>query len=231
VGRISCPSTKRTTRSMKLPPKGSIRSFSQLGSLATSSVNEPSRAKRSETCVRSRSCAAAGEAADNSITTDNQRKEREDRKKSNSLCDLCGLCVDIVSDVPVTGGIIRAMTTMAFLTVVALGAQAAPPTPKVEIVSVTGCLKEASANTWTLVSATDPVPSNANAPAAKDIPATPPAGKNEYRLIGVSEFNLPSHKDHTVVVKGLFLKATPTSRINVTSVTMVAATCVPAGGK
>src|SRR5690349_22046683 len=52
---------------------------------------------------------------------------------------------------------------------------------KVDIVSVTGCLREASANTWTLTAATDPVPSTANAPAAKDIPKTPPAGRNEDR--------------------------------------------------
>jgi hypothetical protein len=92
----------------------------------------------------------------------------------------------------------------------ALNAQAAP-SPKIDIVSVTGCLKEAAPNAWNLSSATDPVASNANAPAAKDIPSTPPAGKNEFR---------------PVVVKGLFIKATPTSRLNITSVTMVAPTCV-----
>jgi hypothetical protein len=110
----------------------------------------------------------------------------------------------------------------------ALAVQAAPaPTPKVEIVSVTGCLRENPPNTWTLVSATDPVPSSANAPQPKEIPTTPPAGKNEYRLIGVFEFNMPAHKDQTVVIKGLFIKATPTSRINVTSVTTAVPSCAP----
>ena len=111
---------------------------------------------------------------------------------------------------------------------VALVAHAAPSS-KIDIVSVTGCLKEAAPNRWNLTSATDPVTSNANAPAAKDIPSTPAAGKNEFRLIGVSEFNLPAHKDHTVIVKGLFIKATPLSRLNITSVTMVAPTCVTPG--
>src|SRR5436190_18467163 len=96
---------------------------------------------------------------------------------------------------------------------------------KVEIVSVTGCLREATPNSWTLTAATDPVPSSANAPPARDIPSTPPAGKNELRLIGVSEFNLPAHKGHTVIVKGLYVKATPVSRLNVTSVTMASASC------
>lgn len=104
-------------------------------------------------------------------------------------------------------------------------AQAGQPSTKVDIVSVTGCLREPTPNTWTLENATDPVISIANAPAAKDIPATPPVGRNSYRLIGVSEFNLPAHKGHTVIIKGLFIKATPTSRVNVTSVTMLAGSC------
>ena len=53
------------------------------------------------------------------------------------------------------------------------------------------------------------MPSSANAPPAKEIPSTPPAGKNAFTLIGVSEFNLPAHRDQTVVIKGLFIKATP----------------------
>ena len=123
------------------------------------------------------------------------------------------------------------MTAIAVL-MAALAVQAAPaPTPKVEIVSVTGCLRENPPNTWTLVSATDPVPSSANAPPPRDIPSPPPAGKNEFRLIGVSEFNLPAHKDHTVIVKGLYIKATPQSRLNMTSVTMVSASCVAGAEK
>ena len=121
------------------------------------------------------------------------------------------------------------MMTLAFVLGLSV-AQAAPPA-KVEIVSVTGCLKEAAANNWTLTSATDPVPSSANAPAAKDIPSAVPAGRNEFKLIGVSEFNLTAQREHTVIIKGLLIKATPTSRLNMTSVTMVAPTCAPAPGR
>jgi hypothetical protein len=109
-----------------------------------------------------------------------------------------------------------------------LAAFVAQAAAKVDIVSVTGCLKEASPNNWVIASATDPVPSSANAPAAKELPAAPPVGKNEFKLIGVSEFNLPAHKDRTVVLKGLFIKATPQSRLNITSVTDVAPGCVTA---
>jgi hypothetical protein len=104
---------------------------------------------------------------------------------------------------------------MVFAAILAVGLyQTTQPPAKVDIVSVTGCLREATANNWTLENATDPVPSVANAPPAKEIPPTPPAGRNSYRLIGVSEFN----------------KAAPQSRINMTSVTMVAASC-PAPAK
>ena len=122
------------------------------------------------------------------------------------------------------------MNAIIFLSAVVLTVQTAP-SAKIDIVSVIGCLKETTPNTWTVVNATDPVPSNANAPQPKEIPAVPSVGKNEFRLIGVSEFNLPAHKDHTVLAKGLFIKATPVSRLNVTSVTTVSASCAPAPGK
>jgi hypothetical protein len=96
---------------------------------------------------------------------------------------------------------------------------------KVDIVSVTGCLRETTPGTWMLTAATDPVPSSANAPRAGEIPTPVPAGRNEYRLIGVSEFNLPAHKGQTVTVKGLHIKAAPVSRLNITSVTTVAPAC------
>src|SRR5881628_1103134 len=104
------------------------------------------------------------------------------------------------------------MTTLLLLL-----ALQAPASTKVEIVSVTGCLRETTPNNWTLTAATDPVPSSANAPSPKEIPAAPPSGKNAFRLIGVSEFNLPAQRDHTVIIKGLFIRAEPMSRLNMTS--------------
>jgi hypothetical protein len=123
------------------------------------------------------------------------------------------------------------LTAIALGCFVGTGLAAAAPaqTPakveKVDIVAVTGCLRENPASNWMLVNATDPAPSNANAPSPKELASTPRSGKNEFRLIGISEFNLPAHRDHTVLVKGLYIKATPTSRLNVTSVTMVSPTC------
>jgi hypothetical protein len=114
---------------------------------------------------------------------------------------------------------------------IALFAVQAPPAKKtVEIVSVTGCLREQGANTWMLVAATDPVPSSANQAQGDEMPKTVPAGKNSFRLIGVSEFNFPQHRDRTVVIRGLFIKD-KVSRINVTSAVEAAASCTPGAPK
>jgi len=96
---------------------------------------------------------------------------------------------------------------------------------RVDIVSVAGCLKEQPAGTWMLVNATDPVKSSANAPEKKELPTAPVAGKNQFQLIGVGEFNLPSFKEQLVVVKGLHIVSSPTGRLNITSVTPVFPTC------
>lgn len=104
----------------------------------------------------------------------------------------------------------------------------AAPAGKVDIVAVTGCVKEQGTGNWMLVNATDPVPSIANAPPVNERPATAPAGKNQFKLIGVSEFNLPSYKDRPAIVKGLLIKGTPVSRVNITSVTGLSSSC--AGG-
>jgi hypothetical protein len=100
------------------------------------------------------------------------------------------------------------------------------PSNKVPVVAVVGCLAEQGTN-WMLTNATEPTPSIANGPPAGEAIKGPTSGKNEYRLIGTSEFDLPAHKGHTVLVKGLFVKATPVSRVNVTSVTMVSTACTP----
>ena len=116
------------------------------------------------------------------------------------------------------------------IAIILLGLASQAPAPKkIDIVSVTGCLREQGAN-WMLVAATDPVPSVANQAQAKEIPATPPAGKNTFRLIGTSEFNLSQMKDHTVVIRGLFIKD-KVSRINMTSAVQAAASCAPGAPK
>jgi hypothetical protein len=109
----------------------------------------------------------------------------------------------------------------------ASSALAQAPVAKVPVVAVVGCVTEQGTN-WKLINATEPTPSIANGPPAGEAIKGPTSGKNEYQLIGTSEFNLPAHKGHTVLVKGLLIKAAPVSRVNVTSVTMVSTACAPA---
>lgn len=113
---------------------------------------------------------------------------------------------------------------------IGLFVQAPPAKKTVEIVSVTGCLREQGANNWMLVAATDPVPSVANQAPGDEIPKAPPAGKNSFRLIGVSEFNFPQYRDRTMVIRGLFIKD-KVSRINVTSAVEAVASCAPGAAK
>jgi hypothetical protein len=128
---------------------------------------------------------------------------------------------------------LRALATATF----ALAAAAAVPGPalaqspaagKVPIVAVAGCIAEQPAGQWSLTNATEPAPSIANAPPAGQPYKGPMTGKNQFQLIGISEFDLPAHKGHNVLVKGLFIKAAPVSRLNVTSVTMLGTSCPPA---
>lgn len=122
------------------------------------------------------------------------------------------------------------MTLPVILVMSLVAAAQAPATNKVEIVSVTGCLREQGANNWMLVAATDPVPSLANQAQGDEIPKAAPAGRNTFKLIGVSEFNFPQHRDRTMVIRGLFIKD-KVSRINVTSAVEAVAACAPGAPK
>jgi hypothetical protein len=107
--------------------------------------------------------------------------------------------------------------------------QQAPTAQKVEVVAVMGCLKQQTTNNdWMLVNATDPVASRATTPTPDQLPKEPGFGKNQFKLIGVSEFGLPDKKDKAVLVKGMYLKGTPVSRLNITSVTVIASSCAAA---
>jgi hypothetical protein len=123
------------------------------------------------------------------------------------------------------------LLVVSFLAAIAPGSvqTGAPKGDKIEPVAVAGCLKEAKPGVWMLVNAGDPVPSTANAPSSKELAAIPKGGKNEFQLIGVSVFDLPAHRDHFVVVKGLPIKAAPARRLNITSVTMVSSSCISGG--
>ena len=125
---------------------------------------------------------------------------------------------------------IKKFGTAAALAMSSAVATAQEPGGRVEVVRVTGCLRR-TADAWTLSGATDPVViTRATATAPPATTAEPSVGSNEFKLIGIEEFDLASRKDRLVAVKGLLIKATPTSRLNITSVTTVADSC-PAAPK
>jgi hypothetical protein len=89
-----------------------------------------------------------------------------------------------------------------------------------------GCVGQEGNETWVLTSATDAVELGSKSPALPtEADAATLSGQNKYRLIGISEFNLPTHKGHKERVEGLLIAAKPMSRLNVTSVKHVADTC------
>ena len=119
-----------------------------------------------------------------------------------------------------------AVLVVAVLSHLPAEARQQKPIEKIDPVAVVGCLKEDGGG-WKLVDASDPVASTANAPTPKELATLDQGGNNEFQLIGTSIFNLPAHRNHWVVVKGLPISAKPVSRLNVTSVTMKADTCPP----
>ena len=122
------------------------------------------------------------------------------------------------------------LALIALLLAAPLAAQAPAP-KKVDIVSITGCLREQGAGNWMVVAATDPVPSNANAPLKSELPTSAVAGRNQFKLIGVGEFDLPTFRNQTVVVKGLHIKASPVDRLNLTSITTAVTSCAETAPK
>ena len=104
------------------------------------------------------------------------------------------------------------------------------PVPNLALVRVVGCLSQSSPAVWTLISGSDParamnpdVLSPADLVAAKS--TTP--GKNTYRLgqIAYIEKPIEDHKDHMVAIKGALVRQDQGTRINLTALETIAATC------
>lgn len=94
---------------------------------------------------------------------------------------------------------------------------------KNEVVSVMGCVK-ASGDSWLLVQATAPTPAT---DGVKPAPKTPTFGGNQFKLVGVTPFNLPSRNGQAVIAQGLVVKTRGEALFNVTSILTIAETCQP----
>jgi hypothetical protein len=125
----------------------------------------------------------------------------------------------------------RSLSTVCLLIAAAVagahaqGRRGASP-DQMPIVEVVGCLSQAGA-TWMLANATDPATSTTSTttPEAIKAAADKPLGTQQYQLLGTSPFSPDRHKGHKMVIKGLLIKSGGESRINVTSLQMLAETC------
>ena len=101
-----------------------------------------------------------------------------------------------------------------------------------DVVEVAGCLEQSPARTWMLTDASDPTRSKTQATTSEALKAAEaqPLGRGRYQLLGASMFSPSSHKGQKVAVKGALIKDARAnrlndSRLNVTSLQLVAATC------
>jgi hypothetical protein len=108
----------------------------------------------------------------------------------------------------------------------AQGRGSEPNPDPLPIVESVGCLSQMEAD-WILANATDPTVTTTSftTPEALKAAAEKPLGTQQYRLIGTSPFSPERHKGHKMAVRGILIKGGSYSRINVTSLQMLAETC------
>jgi hypothetical protein len=94
------------------------------------------------------------------------------------------------------------------------------------LVEVGGCLEQDAAGTWILNHGSEPVVSKTQATSSAElkIAGARVSGTRRYKLLGVSFFN-PSQKGRKVAVKGVLIANVDESRLNITSLQTLAATC------
>lgn len=115
----------------------------------------------------------------------------------------------------------------ALLSAAAPSAQIGKPMPGgPTLVLVVGCVEKRS-DTWWLIKSTEPAPTPNpwSSEASVKESGAKPLGTAQFRLIGVSGFNLTNEAGHKVEVKGMLIKDVQESRLNVTSLQSASTTC------
>lgn len=104
---------------------------------------------------------------------------------------------------------------------------AKPEQSALDIAEVVGCLEQGPSGTWLLSHASEPTVSKTQptSSVALEAAAAKPPGTQQYQLLGVGVFSPVGRKGQKVAVKGVLLKDGKASRLNVTSLQTVAATC------
>ena len=97
---------------------------------------------------------------------------------------------------------------------------------RVQIAEVVGCLEQSSNRQWMLSNAGDPAASLTQwtTSVAVEKAKAKPLGNRQYQLLGLAAFHPSSQEGNKVVVKGALMQD-PGSRINVTSLQPLGASC------
>jgi len=98
-----------------------------------------------------------------------------------------------------------------------------------DIVQAVGCLEQNPAGDWTLTNASGSTASKGQSTSSVAVhtAAAEPLGTRSYQLLGTSAFNPLVHKGQKIAVKGVLIQDPKETRLNVTSLQMVAAGCLP----
>jgi quinoprotein glucose dehydrogenase len=102
------------------------------------------------------------------------------------------------------------------------------PVPNFALVLVVGCLAQKGGTDWVITHGTEPVRTRDSGPEpagrAETLGAAP-AGAQTFSLMDVGTFSPDAHDGHKVAVKGLLMREARGTRLNVTSLQAVGATC------
>ena len=105
---------------------------------------------------------------------------------------------------------------------------ARPAIPNFSVVAVVGCLAPGPDKTWLLTNTSEPeiTKDQASTPDELQATSTKDAGKQTLRLISVNSFKPESHAGQKVQAKGLIYRDGADARLNVTSLQVVASSCL-----
>ena len=100
--------------------------------------------------------------------------------------------------------------------------------PNFTLVQVMGCLAEGPNGRWILTNATEPSPTKEETPTPEVLKSAEakPLGSSTVDLVSVSRsFKAETHKGHKMEARGLLYKEPRFAELNLTSLTMISATC------
>ena len=94
------------------------------------------------------------------------------------------------------------------------------------LVEVVGCLTQRADTRWVLTNATTPAATDSEGPTERSATAVSQPGSGTFRLLGAARYEPEAHRGQMVRAKGLIDKTSDDARLDLTSLQMVAATCV-----